>query len=111
MAWFDENAPTEYQPPAIAGGGYSGLATNPDLLNAPRRGDPGWYGYTDPKVREFDTTTTTTTPTATTGPGPVNGDWQTWFNTLTAGKPPTPDQLVGLESAINAAGGKVLRNA
>jgi len=104
MAWFDENAPTDYQSPAIAGGGYTGMG--------------GTFGVTDPKVKAFDTTTTTTTPTpttttptATTGPGPVNGDWQTWFNTLTAGKPPTPDQLAGLESAINAAGGKVLRNA
>jgi hypothetical protein len=39
------------------------------------------------------------------------GDWQAWFQSLTGGKPPTPAQLVALEPQINAAGGKVLRNA
>src|SRR6185369_11111764 len=108
MAWFDENAPTDYQPPAIAGGGYTGMG--------------GSFGVTDPAMKSADPTlpppdrTAAPSPTPTPGTtpttsGPQNGDWEGWFNTLFPGESLSPDQLVAKEAEINAAGGKVLRNA
>lgn len=72
--------------------GQSSNDTMAGLLGLPAR--PGGYGGSYGGGRPDDT-----------------GDWQQWFESLTGGKPPTPDQLVAYEPQITAAGGKVLRNA
>jgi hypothetical protein len=46
----------------------------------------------------------TSTPAAAGGTGPANGDYQTWFNSLVAGKPFNQQTLLALEPTLNAAG-------
>jgi hypothetical protein len=50
-------------------------------------------------------------PATTAGKGPVDNNWQAWFDGLFPGESLSPAQLLARESDITAAGGKVLRNA
>jgi hypothetical protein len=43
-------------------------------------------------------------PATSTQTGPANGDWQSWFNQLVAGKPFNQQTLLDLEPTLNAAG-------
>lgn len=70
-------------------------------------------GYADPSQQPLpETPQTPQSPTApATSAGPVNGDYQGWFNQLIAGKAPTPDVLKSLEPQLVAAGFKLRPNA